>query len=314
VTITRGRVRAVRALCAALALVSTALVLGGLLPGARAEPRPAPRPTPRPLLWKIAGSPASYLYGTIHVPDARVVTWPAAVQRALEASAAVYTELPLDAPTQMRAIQAMALPAGKTLAQVLPDELYQRTERFLQARGLPIAPFQRQKVWMLAAVLPLLDHLGKGEALDQQIYDWAARSGKRTGGLETIDVQVAAMESAGPAGERALLASTLDYLEAAAAAKRDPTAELIDVYLGGDEERIALIAYAYVDRQDAVLGKLLDALIDRRNDGMTARIAELLAADPKSAHFFAVGALHYPGPRGLLAQLRSRGMEITRVE
>jgi hypothetical protein len=291
-----------------------------VLPGApRAEPVPErdassrPAPTAKPLLWKIERQPTSYLYGTIHVSDPRVLALPAAVQGALERSEVVYTEIPLDPATQQRVQLALALPQGETLKAALPGEIYARAERFLSARGVAIELFQGQKVWVLATLLPMLDYVGRGRPLDEELYTWAQRRGKRTAGIETVEMQVAAMESAGREGEVALLRETLAHLELAAAQKRDPMGELIELYLAGDEDKIAAASFAYVDRGDAVLRRVLDALIDQRNDYMAGAIAERLQAEPGGAHFFAVGAMHLPGQRGVVAQLRSRGLRVTRV-
>jgi uncharacterized protein YbaP (TraB family) len=298
------------------------LAAAGLLltPARAARPEPAraargssPEPTQRPLLWKIERSPASYLYGTIHVPDPRVLARPPSVQRALERSNVIYTEIPLDAQTQLRALGAMSLPAGETLATALPPELHERATRYLAARGLALALFERHKPWVLATLLPMLDYVGRGPPLDQQIHAWAQSHGKRSAGLETIEMQVQAIESAGREGELALLRETLEYLENAAAEQRHPLNELIEIYLAGDEERIANAAFAYVDRSDPLIVRVLAALIDQRNAQMSEAIAQRLSAEPSQAHFFAVGAMHYPGEQGILAQLRARGLEISRV-
>ena len=42
----------------------------------------------RPLLWMIRSSPPSWLFGTIHLPDERLNTLPAVVEKAFEQSAA----------------------------------------------------------------------------------------------------------------------------------------------------------------------------------------------------------------------------------
>jgi hypothetical protein len=309
-------------LCALLVVGGAAFWLSGVfVPSAlRAEPAPAgdasaqPAPTTTPLLWKIERQPPSYLYGTIHVSDPRVLALPASVQAALERSSVVYTEIALDPDTQQRALLAMALPPGQTLKGALPGELYTRVERFLAARGVALELFQSQKVWVLATLLPMLDYVGRGQPLDEQLYTWAQRRGKRTAGIETVEMQIAAMESAGREGEVALLRETLDHLELAAAQKRDPMGELIEVYLEGDEERIAAASFDYVDRNDPVLRRMLDALIDRRNDYMARTIAERLQAEPRGSHFFAVGAMHLTGERGLVAQLRGRGLRVTRMK
>ena len=51
---------------------------------------------PKPFLWRIEAEPPSYLFGTVHVPDARVTTLPVIVRRSFRASDVLVTEIPLD--------------------------------------------------------------------------------------------------------------------------------------------------------------------------------------------------------------------------
>src|SRR5215472_8171208 len=87
------------------------LVLAGCAIGASAGAQaPAVQPTQKPLLWRIEGTVPSYLYGTIHIPDQRVLALPDVVTRAMNASDAVYTEVVLDQATLSAAAAAGQLP------------------------------------------------------------------------------------------------------------------------------------------------------------------------------------------------------------
>jgi len=225
----------------------------------------------------------------------------------------VHTDIALDPVTQRRAFAAMSLPAGQSLERLLPPELYARVDRYVKGRGASLVPFQSQKIWVLASLLPMLRFVGAGPALDQVLFDWATAHGKRTAGLETVQMQVGAMEVAGREGELGLLRGTLEFVERAAAEGRDPMDEMLELYLAGDVERIAERAFAFIDPEDAVLGRLRTALIDQRNARMVRTIEDRLRAEPDQSHFFAVGALHYPGETGILAQLRERGLRLSRI-
>jgi uncharacterized protein YbaP (TraB family) len=54
----------------------------------------------------------------------------------------------------------------------------------------------------------------------------------------------------------------------------------------------------------------MDALIYTRNENMVHGIREALAREPTASHFFAVGALHFWGERGIVALLRSQGVSV----
>src|SRR5215471_8695107 len=77
--------------------VLAGLVLAGWAIGASARGQAlAIQPTQKPFLWRIEGPVPSYLYGTIHIPDQRVLAIPDVVKKAMAVSDAVYTEVPFD--------------------------------------------------------------------------------------------------------------------------------------------------------------------------------------------------------------------------
>ena len=119
----------------------------------------APRPVERPFLWQLELSPPSYLYGTVHVPDERVLALPDAVRSALRRTDVLYTEVPMDRATRRRAERAALLGAGETLQTVLPGPLYDRTAKYVRSKGIPIqlnpasSTMARFSSWLQAAAL-----------------------------------------------------------------------------------------------------------------------------------------------------------------
>ena len=93
----------------------------------------------RPMLWKVDGKKSSYLFGTIHFPDERVLKLPASVRKALGASDAVYTEIPMDPESQMKAGAQAMLAGDQTLKEILPAELYARVEKLFDLRAAELA-------------------------------------------------------------------------------------------------------------------------------------------------------------------------------
>ena len=274
-------------------------------------------PAVRPLLWRISGAAPSYLYGTLHVPDPRVVALPDAVVRALDGSDVFCSEVPLDAESQQRMAEAALLPGGATLRQVLPADLYRRAAAYLAGLGVPLQPFERLNVWSLATLLSMADQLealASQPSLDEVLYQRADRLGKRLDALETPDDQFAVFESLGPRGQETLLRQTLDYLEALPPGAPSPVERIMRTWLAGDPERLLRVSLEYVDRDDPLQARFIEALVDRRNVRMTQGIERRIRAEPERGSFFAVGALHLPGPEGLLARLAKRGFEVERVE
>ena len=93
------------------------------------------QPTEKPFLWKIEGKKPSYLFGTIHIPDERVIVLHQVVMDALQASDAIYIETPLDTRTIAKLQQASALSDNKTLRDIVPPDLFAKVEKILQSKG-----------------------------------------------------------------------------------------------------------------------------------------------------------------------------------
>jgi len=274
------------------------------------------RPTAHPLLWRVDGDRASYLYGTIHLPDPRVLARPTAVEAALRECEVVLTEIPLDRVTVQQAEARSRLPKGQTLDRILPEPLYERADRFLRGKGLRLRAFNDRAVWFVATTLPLLDHLGAflfRDPLDRQLVRAAQRSGREVAALETLDEQLAVFESLSTADQVALLEATLDGLERAAAAREDPVAALVEAYLRGDETELEGLLRRSAAMEHPVNQRLYDELVTRRNARFAERIAARLRASPDRGQFFALGAGHLIGADGVVARLRAAGFTITRI-
>lgn len=275
----------------------------------------ATEPTDSPFLWMIETSPPSFLYGTVHVPDERVLALPGVVEDALDAADAVYTEIPMDTSTQMAAASAFMLPTGTTLEDRLPDGLYRRVDAYLGSKGLSIAFFKQMKPYALATQIMMLDYVDElmsgAQPLDASLASRAGEGGKDVRALETIEEQIHVFESLTDDEEVELLSVTLDHMEEGG---EDGAMEaLVDAYLSGDETRLVKIAFEYMKEDDPLTEKFMKVAVDDRNVRMTERIVEKLLKEPGRVHFFAIGALHYPMEMGILALLDERGYEVTRV-
>src|SRR5215831_20037464 len=87
------------------------------------------RATEKPFLWRIDGAVPSYLYGTVHVPDPRVLELPEVVRRALNASDVFNGEIPLDANTQAAMLGKVMLPPGQSLRSIVGEDVFARLVR-----------------------------------------------------------------------------------------------------------------------------------------------------------------------------------------
>jgi uncharacterized protein YbaP (TraB family) len=283
--------------------------------------------TDKPFLWRIDGPVPSYLYGTVHVPDPRVLQLPEVVQRALDASDVFHAEIPLDAGTQASLLGRVMLPPGQDLRKIAGEEVFARVVRVVSKVLGPGAPpgaadimatmLASMKPWAVMSQVELLEFLpdltAGRQPLDAQLYSYAGKAGKELGSLETVDDQVAVFEGFTNEEQVRMLVEALDDLERPRPNGLTPAKELIDLYLAGDLDRLAAEANKESKGDQALNKKMLARVVDERNLKMAAKIAELSAKRPAKSYFFAVGALHYPGETGILNQLQKKGFKVTRL-
>lgn len=278
-----------------------------------------------PLLWE--GTRAGHrltLFGTIHVPDERVLRLPPAVQAAFGRADRVATEIPLDARTQAEMAGLLMLPPDQRLRAIIGEARFARLEARVRAAVEPRAPLvapallgvlDRLKPWAAMAQLASLEYLpdlleGK-QGLDARLYADARAAGKPVTGLETAAEQAATFEVFTAEEQVRLLESALEDVETPDGA---PTAAtLVEWYLAGDAEKLASALTPSKDADAALAKKFETEVLVRRNHRMTERIEALRRDAPAESLFVAVGALHLVGPDNLPQLLKTRGYDIARV-
>jgi len=282
-----------------------------------------------PFLWKVEGrAPLAplYLFGTIHVPDDRVLALPPSVVKAFGEASAVYTEIPMDSATQMGIMGKVMLPDGTQLSDVIGQPLYDRMTAAARktlggehaAMGAMLGPlFQRMKPWAAMSQLSLLeflpDMLAGKQPLDSMLYARAQSEGKKVGALETPDEQIAVFESFSTREQIRMLELTLDEIERLKPGERTQTQALIDAYLSGDMAVVSQVMEEAMSGDRALMARFQDIAIVRRNNHMSERILALRREQPSTVFFVAVGTAHYAGPTGIVAQLQKAGLKVARV-
>jgi uncharacterized protein len=279
-----------------------------------------------PFLWRLEGATPVYLFGTIHVPDERVLALHPAVERAFGEATAVYTEIPMDAGTQMGVMTKIMLPPDQTLSQIIGEPLFARmrtaVDRTIGSRQPAAAQMvptllQRMKPWAAMSQLSLLeflpDILAGRQPLDAMLYTRAQSEGKKVGALETPDEQIAVFESFSVKEQTRMLELTLDEMERVKPGEATMTQQLIDAYLSGEMSVVAKVMEEAMTGDKALMSRFQSIAIDKRNDHMTERILELRKKEPSTKFFFAVGTAHYAGKTGIVAQLEKAGLKVVRV-
>ena len=269
----------------------------------------------RGLIWRVdgAGEMPSYVFGTLHAADARLRDLPPAVRTAFDAAGIAAFELDDSRLDQAELMEAILLPPGRRLEDILGPTLFQRAAAIVAPPGIFAEGLQNLKPWALITVLTTvpretLQPSVDGQRLDSWLQAEARRRGKTVYGLETAAEQIAVFEEMTEADQIAMVADLVNHHhETQARLGRE-----LDAYLAGDDT--ALMAEQYNGSRstdETVAIRFFQRAIVSRNHVMVERMLPLLARD---ATFVAVGASHLLGEQGILRLLELRGFTVTRLE
>ncbi len=274
------------------------------------------------LLWKIekAGNEPSYLFGTMHMTDPRVLTLPPAAQSAFDSAGTTVIETTevLDQAEMLKNLMSKPeltmFTDATTLDSLLTPEQREIVHAGLEARGIPPGTVSKMKPWMLSTMLALpacelARKQGGAPVLDVELAQKAKAAGKSVEGLETV----------------------ADQLEAMASLPMEFHVQgLVDTIRLGDrmEDVIETMIVLYTQQETGKFWPLFRAVMpDEGNDAsgyaafeqtmVVARNHTMLEhATPivdEGTAFIAVGALHLPGPDGLVELFRKAGYTVTPV-
>lgn len=281
----------------------------------------------RPFLWKVerTGFPTAFLFGTIHVPDARLQTLPPAVARSFSAADHVVTEIPLDAEAQLGVTRALLLPSDQQLRTVLGEARFARLASAINAAlgddapmvaAVVVAALDRLKPWAAMAQLALVEYLpdllSGRPSLDARLHADAQAAGKSLGALETVDEQASVFDSFTLDEQLALMDAALDQAEVSARTGTFPGRALVEHYLSGDAARLVAALRDQAPTDEALARKFEQVLLRDRNVRMADRFEALRSEHPTDVLFVAVGTLHLVGDASLPQLLEARGYRVSR--
>lgn len=264
-------------------------------------------------MWAARGATHElYLLGSIHFlrPDRDPL--PPAVLAAYRTAEVLVMELDIDDIDQASSQQTVQRlgkdPAGRTLDVLLGQEAYARALARARILGVNLEQLRGFEPWLAALMVTQaqLNALGFNAAsgVEQQLATMAVRDRKEIRGLETLDDQLAAMDTLPPETQREFLLQTLEEsadmaseVELVVAAwKRGDTLALEERFLDDLREQPEVYRRVVVERNRKWARQLEPLLRDRRR------------------HLVVVGTLHLVGPDSLVAMLRDAGYVVRQVD
>lgn len=280
------------------------------------------------LLYKISGKglrKPSYIIGTYHLAPVSFVDSIPGLRGALAESEQVYGEIETADMTSPENIakmqQAMMLPEGKTLTELLtPEQMQKLNATMRELLGVdmsnPMVAQQMNKmlpqalVTQLTVIMYLKKHSGFNptQSFDDYFQQQAVAQGKPVGGFETMDFQLQALfGSISIERQIELLMCFLNNREW----EESQVDNIVEAFFAQDLNRIEAAMDEKQDNSCDATDEENELLIYGRNATWLKKMPEIMQ---QKSTFFAVGAAHLVGERGVLAGLRNAGYLVEGVK
>jgi len=263
------------------------------------------------LLWRVSGAAAvpSYVFGTIHIADPRVLDLPDPVSRALARSRRYYTESLQGEREALRFFEAGQFDDGRRLEPLIGAEAYARVAAMLRERQVPDEVIARLKPWAVLANLTVTPEDYEKVTLDQKLVELARGRKLRVLGLEGIEEQISVFDRIPLDTQVGLLRHAIEHRDELAA-MIEPT---IQAWMKRDLAGIHRAGYRAAERYPEVAEHyriLHRSVVDNRSVVMAHRLFMPLR---EGGAFIAVGANHLYGGEGMLALIEKQGYRVERV-
>ena len=261
------------------------------------------------LLYEISGNGVtqpSYIYGTIHIicKDDFVMT--DVTKQKFGTSQQVYLEIDMDDPSMMSEVQKnMMITDGSTLKTLMSETDYQKVSKFFKdSVKINIGMMDKMKPFILSSMtLPKMMSCPT-QSYEETFVKMAKEQQKEILGLETINDQFDALDKMGMKKQADLmLVQMVEKWDEGKGTLKN----MIKDYKNQDVDLLL---------EDMMKSKTMDSefekdLLQNRNNNWIPKIAKIAVEKPT---FFAVGAGHLGGEKGVISLLRKQGFTVKAVK
>jgi len=245
----------------------------------------------------------NYVFGTVHLPDPRVASFPAPLQSSLKQVDAIVLEVILDKAAISKMGQRMLAAPGRSVDTLLTETQLQKLRQALAQRQVSVEAVKHLKPWLIATqlMLPARSPASASATLEMQLSQYASLHKAKLAQLETVDEQLDLFDKLTEADQIEMLMSATNNFD-----QVDKFTEaLMQAYLRGDLEQLQQISDKIsAEESNPRLRALMTRLVDDRNRLMLDRMQGFIN---KGNAMIAVGALHLAGKNGLLQSLEQQG-------
>ncbi|MEM8889697.1 MAG: TraB/GumN family protein, partial [Bacteroidota bacterium] len=258
------------------------------------------------LLWEISGNGlenSSFLYGTIHIISKDDFVMTDMTKDKIAGSEQVVMELDMDDPkTMMGMLTKMSMKDGQTLKGLLSPEDYSLLSDFFRdTLGQSLMLVEKMKPFMaLSMVYPKM--LGEQTAsYEMEFMKLAKKSSIEILGLESIDDQMGIFDAIPYEDQAEML---MEFIKSYGTEK-GKIEEMVQLYV--DQDLKGLYDFS---TQSSEMEGYQDVMLDNRNENWIPKMEDMMT---EKVSFFAVGAAHLWGPKGVINLLKEQGYTVKAV-
>ncbi|MBL7815510.1 MAG: TraB/GumN family protein [Saprospiraceae bacterium] len=270
------------------------------------------------LLWEITGkdlSKPSYLYGTIHMIPKKDFFLSDAAKKAIDSCKRVTFEINMKDMNNPMALVGVFMKAmmndGSRLKDLVSKEDYKLVKNHFDSLGLPMAMLERVKPMFLSVMVD-----GGGAQMNPfdttatesanvsyefEIMRIAEKQKKEFAGLETMEFQMSIFDSIPYKAQAEMLVKSV---KSGGKGGDNEFAKMVEMYKEQDIEAMAKMLNPSDSSDTEGLGQYETMLVTTRNLNWIPLMGKSMA---KRSTFFAVGAGHLGGEKGVVNLLRKEG-------
>lgn len=262
------------------------------------------------LLWEIKGKgidKPSYLFGTIHMINKEDFELTPATKEAFAKAERVAFEIDLEDMMDVSAMMPLMMKAfmanDTTLRDLLTEEQYTKVDKHFQKLGIPLMFLERLKP-MFLSMMTSEDFAngqssGKMVSYEMELMELAKQQNKEIEGLETAEFQMSMFDSIPYKVQAEML---MNALESGGETASSDFSAMVKMYKAQDIRGMQKMM-----EDDGTLGQYEELLLVSRNVNWIPVMNEMMK---QNSMFFAVGAGHLGGVKGVVNLLRQAGFEV----
>ena len=265
-------------------------------------------PEENTLLWEVTSpgqAKPSFLFGTIHLICPADFAISDSLKSTLARTQQVALEIDMDDPGMMAGMmKSMNMSDGNELKKLLSEKEYTRLSQFYKdSVGVSLAMFEKAKPFILMGPLFNAVLSCQPQSYEMELVSLAAKQKSEVIGIETLEEQMAIFDTISYQDQMKMILTMIDSLPQA----RREFSNLVSLYKSQKVNEL----YDLMMKSNYGMEGNEEVMLFARNQKWIPRIKKIASEKPT---FFAVGAGHLGGERGVIALLRKEGFKVRPVK